>query len=112
MALAEQEKTTFITEWGVFVATMMMFGLKNALATFQRMAHKIFYDYLIDLMKVFVDYFSVVGKKAKHIFHKRLCLQRCGDTSLKLNPTKCAFAVRSRVLLGHIVSKEELTIDP
>ena len=37
MALEDWEKTTFITKWGVFVATMMMFGLKNAPTTFQRM---------------------------------------------------------------------------
>ena len=39
-------------------------------------------------------------------------LQRCKDTRLKLNPTKCTFAVSSRVLSGHIVSKEGLAIDP
>ena len=30
----DQEKTTFVTEWGVFVAVVMMFGLKTAPATF------------------------------------------------------------------------------
>ena len=32
----DQEKTTFVTEWGVFVAIVMMFGLKTAPTTFQR----------------------------------------------------------------------------
>ena len=90
----------------------MMFGLKNAPATFQRMVQEIFYDYLTDFMKVFVDDFSVGGDRAKHLFHLRLCLQRCRDTRLKLNPAKCAFAVKSGILLGHIVSKEGLSIDP
>ena len=30
----DQEKTAFVTEWGVFVAVVMMFGLKTAAATF------------------------------------------------------------------------------
>ena len=30
----DQEMTAFITEWGVFVAVVMMFGLKTAPATF------------------------------------------------------------------------------
>ena len=30
-----QEKTTFVTEWGVFVAIVIMFGLKTAPTTFQ-----------------------------------------------------------------------------
>lgn len=74
MALEDREKTTFITEWEVFVATMMMFILKNAPATFQRMVREIFYNYLTDFMKVFVDGNSVAGDKAKHLFHLRLCL--------------------------------------
>ena len=76
------------------------------------MVQEIFYDYLTDFMKVFVDDFSVAGDRAKHLFHLRLCLQRCRDTRLKLNPAKCAFAVKSGILLGHIVSKEGLSIDP
>ena len=34
MHLDDQEKMAFVTEWGVFVAEVMMFGLKTALATF------------------------------------------------------------------------------
>lgn len=34
------------------------------------------------------------------------------ETKLKLNPTKFYFTVRLRVLLGHIVSKKGLTINP
>ena len=42
----DQEKTTFVTEWGVFVAEVMMFGLKMAPATFQRIITEIFSDYI------------------------------------------------------------------
>ena len=76
------------------------------------MVQEIFYDYLTDFMKVFVDDFNVVAEKTKHIFHLKVCLQRCGDTRLKLYPAKCAFAVKTGVLLGHIVSKDGLAIDP
>ena len=31
---------------------------------------------------------------------------------LSLNPTKCAFRVTSEALLGHIVSKEGIAMDP
>ena len=30
MSPEDQEKTTFVTEWGVFVAVVMMFGLKDS----------------------------------------------------------------------------------
>ena len=32
----DQEKTTLLTEWGVFVIVVMMFGLKIAPTTFQQ----------------------------------------------------------------------------
>ena len=35
MHLDDHEKTAFVTEWGIFVVVVMMFGLKIALATFQ-----------------------------------------------------------------------------
>ena len=37
-----QEKTTFVTEWGVFVAIVMMFGLKTTPTTFQRVIQESF----------------------------------------------------------------------
>ena len=69
------------------------------------------YDYSMDLMKVCVDDFRVIGEKSKHMLHLRLCLQWCKDTKLKLKPTKWAFVMNSWVLLGHLVSKEGLTIN-
>jgi hypothetical protein len=42
MAEEDQEKTALITEWGVFMAVVMIFGLKTALATFQRIIMEIY----------------------------------------------------------------------
>ena len=52
-----QEKTTFVTEWGVFVAVVIMFGLKTVLATFQRTIAEIFDGYIPSFMQVFLDDF-------------------------------------------------------
>ena len=38
MAPKDMTKTTFTTEWGIYCYMVMPFGLKNARATFQRMA--------------------------------------------------------------------------
>ena len=46
----DQEKRPFIMEWGVFVAVMMMFGLKTAPATFQRIIMEIFDEYILSYM--------------------------------------------------------------
>jgi hypothetical protein len=55
MAKEDQEKTAFVTEWGVFVEVVMMFGLKTALATFQRIIMESFEDYIPGFMQVFLD---------------------------------------------------------
>ena len=42
MHLDDQENTAFVIEWGVFVALVMMFGLKTTPTTFQRVIQEIF----------------------------------------------------------------------
>ena len=59
----DQEKMAFVTEWGVFVAVVMMFGLKTALATFQRIIMEIFGEYILGYMQVFLDDFWYTAGK-------------------------------------------------
>ena len=59
-----QEETTFVIEWGVFVAIVMMLGLKMSPATFQRSI-----EYILALMQVFLDDFTSHAKAcARHPF--------------------------------------------
>ena len=44
MAVMDKLKTSFITEWGIYCYTVMPFGLKNAGATYQRMAITLLHD--------------------------------------------------------------------
>ncbi|MBN8134085.1 RNA-directed DNA polymerase, partial [Vibrio vulnificus] len=48
-------KTTFVTEFGTFCYRVMPFGLKNAGATYQRMAVAIFHDMIHNEVEVYVD---------------------------------------------------------
>ena len=59
----DQEKTAFVIEWGVFVAVVMMFGLRTAPTTFQRIIAKFFDDYIMGFMQVFLDDFTVYGQQ-------------------------------------------------
>ena len=45
MQPVDQGKMIFITNWGVFVVVVMMFGLKTAPTTIQRIITKIFNEY-------------------------------------------------------------------
>ena len=71
----DQEKTAFVTDWGAFVAMVMMFGLKMAPATFQRTITEIFGEYIPAFMQVFLDDFAVYGTRGEHLGHLRVCLE-------------------------------------
>ena len=107
-----QEKTAFVTEWSVFVAEVMMFRLKMAPTTFQRIISEIFKDFVMAFMQVFLADFAVYEQQLEHLAHLQLCLERCKHARLSLNRTKCAFHVTSGALLGHIVSQDGIAMDP
>ena len=43
--------------------------------------------------------------------HLKLCFDRCRLFSMALNPYKSVIAIKSGILLGHVVSSEERAID-
>ena len=54
--------------------------------------------------------FLVYSRQTEHLDHLRLCLEKCSEYRLSLNPAKCVFGVASGNLLGHIVSKDGITV--
>ena len=76
----DQDKTTFVTKWGLFVAVVMMFVLKTAPTTFQRVISEVFSEYIPTFMQVLLDDFAVYGMRKDHLHHLRLCLERCRTT--------------------------------
>ncbi|MCO5613470.1 hypothetical protein L7F22_067747 [Adiantum nelumboides] len=112
MAPEDEKKTAFITEWGVHASNVMTFGLKNAPPTFQNIVHLVFVEFLTTFKRVFLDDFSVFGKKQEHLQHLKLCFQKCREYRLSLNLVKCAFAIKRGFLLEHINSEEGISIDP
>ena len=108
----DQKKTTFVTEWGVFVAEVMVFGLKTAPVTFQRIITKHFGEYIPAFMQAFLDNFAIYVPQMEHLSQLYLYLDRCRQDRVSLNPTKCVFFVTSGNLLGHMISQEGIAMDP
>ncbi len=92
--------------------TLYFFGLCNVPPTFQKVVTKTFKPYLNILMQVFLDDSSVYGDKKDHLEQLQKCLEECRPNGINLNPKKCAFYVNSIALLGHIVSHDNLLVDP
>ena len=55
MAVMDKIKTAFITEWGTYYCKVMPFRLKNAGATYQRVATVLFHDMMHKEVEVYVD---------------------------------------------------------
>ncbi|XP_039014758.1 uncharacterized protein LOC120144864, partial [Hibiscus syriacus] len=109
----DMEKTTFITMWGTFCYKVMPFGLKNAGATYQRAMVTLFHDMMHKEIEVYVDDMIAKSKtEEEHIQNLRKLFQRLRKYQLKLNPAKCTFGVNSGKLLGFVVSKKGIEIDP
>eukprot|EP00253_Pinus_taeda_P006082 PITA_06082 len=109
----DQEKTTFTTPWGTFMYAKMPFGLMNAGETFQRAMDIVFAEEKDKSVVVYLDDITVFSKKEEdHLKHLERVLLKCRRFDISLNPTKSIFALTSGKLLGHIISKEGIRIDP
>jgi len=101
-----QEKTSFITDRGIYCYKVMPFELKNAGATYQRLVNKMFNEHLRKTMEVYIDDMLVKSlKKEDHVKHLEECFAILNQYQMKLNLAKCTFGVPSREFLGYIVTK-------
>ena len=109
----DAEKTAFITPWGVYHYRVMPFGLKNAGATYMRAMTTIFHDMIHKEIEVYVDDVIIKSRESSdHLTHLRKFFERLRRYNLKLNPAKCAFGVPAGKLLGFIVSRRGIELDP
>ncbi|XP_015167179.1 uncharacterized protein [Solanum tuberosum] len=91
----------------------MPFGLKNAGTTYTRAMMTIFHDMIHKEIKVYVDDVIIKSRESSdHLTHLRKFFDRLRIYNLKLNPAKCAFGVLAGKLLGFIVSRRGIELDP
>ena len=108
----DQHRTTFIFPWGIFSYIKIPFGLKNSSATFQRAMLYAFHD-IKHVVEPYLDDLPAHSKQRDiHVDHLRAVLLRCCHFNIRLSPHKCVFFVEAGRLLGFIVSKDGIYIDP
>ena len=108
----DKHKTNFATKWGSFQYTMMPFGLKNAPAIFSKLVVVVFKEYIHNFVEVYFDDWTIFGLLKKHVEALRLMLAKCRQHQISLKLKKCIFCVPFGILLGHIVCKKGLLVDP
>jgi hypothetical protein len=109
----DKEKISFTTPWGTLMYAKMPFGLMNVGATFQREMDIAFDDEKEKFIVIYLDAITMYSTSNKqHLKHLKKVFQKCKKFDISLNPKKSHFGVEEGKLLGHIISKEGINIDP
>jgi len=91
----------------------ILFGLMNAGATFQRSMDIAFADENDKFIAIYLDDITVSSNfDFDHLKHLRQVFEKCRRYGISLNPKKSHFSMEEGKLLGHIISKDGIKIDP
>ncbi|KAL0558788.1 hypothetical protein IC582_003370 [Cucumis melo] len=106
-------KTAFRLRYGHYEFIVMSFGLTNALTVFMDSMNRVFKDFLDSFVIVFIDdiliYFKTVAEHEEHL-HQVLETLRANKLYAKFS--KCEFWLKKVTFLAHVVSSEEVSVDP
>ena len=115
MRIAESDiqKTAFRTRYGHYEFVVMPFGLTNAPAAFMDLMQRCFKEYLDKFVVVFIDDILIYSRsKKEHEEHLRIILNMLRREKLYAKFSKCEFWLDQVSFLGHVVSKEGISVDP
>ena len=99
--LGDQEKTTFVTPTRNYHYKVMLFSLKNAGSTYQRMITRMFEPQLGKNIEIYVDDMVVKSKMVSgHLGDLGGTFNVLRRHKLCLNASKCSFGVGSGKFLG------------
>ena len=113
MHLEDQDKTAFLTPRGTYCYKVMPFGLKNAVATYQRLVTAMFKEQLDHTMEVYIDDMVVKSKEEQtHLADMEETFDILRKYKMKLNASKCAFGIGSDKFLVYIVNHRGIEANP
>ncbi|XP_057432327.1 uncharacterized protein LOC130725088 [Lotus japonicus] len=109
----DEEKAAFITDRGTYCYTMLPFGLKNAVVTYQRMMTKIFRALIGKSIEVYIDDIIVkTPKGGDHAADLAVVFEQLRKHNMRLNPKKCTFGVKSGKFLGYMLTSRGIELNP
>ena len=113
LALNDQEMTAFVTPIGNYHYKVMLFVLKNAKSTYQRMMTRMFEPQLGKSIEVYIDDMVVKSKVvSEHVGDLRNIFEILRKHKLCLNASKCSFGVGSGKFLGYMVTHWGIEVNP
>ena len=109
----DEKHTSFRTPLGVYFYIVMLFGLKNAGATYQRAVNMIFHEHIRKTVKCYVDDIAVKSRdKGDDLADLKRVFDIMWADQLKMNPTKSSLGVASSKFLRFVVTSKEIHLDP
>jgi hypothetical protein len=106
-------KTAFSTRYGLYEYLVMSFGLTNAPAYFMLLMNSVFMPEFDKFVVVFIDDILVYSENEQnHEKHLRIVLTRLREHKLYAKFSKCEFWLKKVPFLGHVLSKNGISIDP
>ncbi|GJX02884.1 reverse transcriptase domain-containing protein [Tanacetum coccineum] len=91
----------------------MLFGLKNAGATYQRLVDKVFSHQIGRNLKAYVDDMVIKSTSEKEMLKDiQETFERFRSINMKLNQKKCSFGVEEGPFLGHLITKQGIKANP
>ena len=109
----DQEKTAFVTPTGNYHYKVMLFGLKNAGSTYQRIMTRMFEPQLGKNIEIYIDKMVVKSKVvSEHVGDLGSIFEILRKYKLRLNTSKCSFGVRSGKFLGYMVTHQGIEVNP
>ena len=113
MKESDKKYTAFSTSQGHFEYNRMPFGLKNALATFQRMMDNAFSGLIDTRCFAYIDVIVIFGETIqKHNKNLEAVLKRKKTLGLRLEPRKCECLKPELEYLGHVITKDGVKPNP
>ena len=104
-------KTAFRTGYGHYEFLVMPLGLTNAPTVFMDLINRIFREFLDRFVVVFVDDILIYSlSEEEHEEHLRVVLELLRTHKLYAKFAKCEFWLRKVKFLGHVVSREGVTV--
>jgi hypothetical protein len=90
----------------------MSFGSKNAPTIFSRVLIAAFKEFIHPFLEAYLDDWIIYSLLKDHVEVLRLMLEICRKCQLSLNINNFIFGTPFGILLGHIVCKHGLLVDP
>ncbi|XP_071708874.1 uncharacterized protein [Rutidosis leptorrhynchoides] len=113
MAADDEDKTAFHTSQGIYCYTKMLFGLKNAAATYQRVIDEAFKSQISINLEAYVDDLVIKNTTAQSLLDDILeTFSSLRKINMKLNPSKCSFGEEEGKFLGHIITERGIRANP